>query len=50
MVTYEVVIYRKDGKCVSSYIVEPRELQREIETLNENVKNGVIADFDIATV
>lgn len=51
---FEVVLYSKDDdgkkKQISRYNIEQFDLSREIDRLNQDVKDGVIADFDIAMV
>ena len=51
---FEVILYRQDDdgkkKTISRYNIEQFDLSREIDRLNQDVKDGVICDFDIARV
>lgn len=54
MMQFEVILYRQDDdgkkKTISRYNIEQFDLSREIDRLNQDVKDGVICDFDIARV
>lgn len=51
---FEVVLYIKDDdgkkKQISRYNIEQFDLSREIDRLEQDVKDGVFCDFDIARV
>lgn len=51
---FEVILYGKDDdgkkKVISRYNIEQFDLSREIDRLNQDVKDGVFADFEIARV
>lgn len=51
---FEVILYGLDDdgkkKQISRYNIEQFDLSREIDRLNQDVNDGVIADFDIARV
>lgn len=54
MHTYEIILYRKDGngkmKKASTYTVGAGQLQNEMKQLDAQVKDGVIADYEVYQV
>ena len=51
---FEVILYGQDDdgkkKQISSYIIEQFDLSRETDRLEQDIRDGVICDFDIARV
>lgn len=50
MVHYEVVIRDKSGNIQMQYNIEPNELKSTMDDLDEAVKSGVIAQYEIYEV
>lgn len=54
MPQYEVTLYglNKDGKkeVTCSYMIEQNDLQRTLNELEQDVRDGTICDFEIARV
>lgn len=50
MVHYEVVIRDQSEEIVMRYNIEPNELKSTMDDLDEAVKSGVIAQYEICEV